>query len=341
MITQTSACQFVLPLLLAVSSAALAQTPANPVPQQSGPAMSAAAGLLIYPKNGQSQEQQSADRYACHSWAQGQTGFDPTEPNSAALPSELASRRSDYRRAMSACLEARGYSVRYASPVVTPVPPPTSPVPPPPTPLRGEHYAAPPSPALKYRPFQVHIDGGYSITTGTTKQDFDGGGNAGLGFTWFPTSALPLGLRVDGSYNWLRVTNNFLNHNSGNFTEGDLNVYGGDADLQLDLAHRSSRAKFYLFGGFGWYREQTDLRQVSIVNGSVCGFYFCGPGFFPAVTAEQTATSDWKKSWNAGLGFEVALPQRAAFFIEARYQHFLPNNANSLQFVPIRVGLRF
>src|SRR5580658_3064193 len=128
MITQTCACQFIyVPLLLAVSSAALAQTPANPVPAQSGPAMAGAAGLLIYPKNGQSQDQQAADRYACHSWAQGQTGFDPTDPNSAASPREAA-HRSDYRRAMSACLEARGYSVRYASPPAAPVPPP-SPVP--------------------------------------------------------------------------------------------------------------------------------------------------------------------------------------------------------------------
>jgi opacity protein-like surface antigen len=340
---QTCAYQFAcIPLLLAVSSAALAQTPANPAPVQSGPALGAPAGILIYPKNGQSPDQQSADRYACHSWAVGQTGFDPSEPNNSASPSDLAKRRSDYRRAMSACLEARGYSVGTAPPPVAPVPSPASPVPPP-APLRAEHYAVPPSPspALKYRPFEVHIDGGYSITTGTTKENFDGGGNAGLGFTWFPTSALPLGLRVDGSYNWLRATNNFLNLNPGNFTRGDLDVYGGDADLQLDLAHRSSRAKLYLFGGFGWYKERTDLRQVSIVSGTVCGFYFCGPGYFPAITAQQITTSDWQKSWNAGIGMEVALAERTAFFIEARYQHFLPNNSNSLQFVPIRMGLRF
>jgi len=340
MITQTCACRFGLVILsLAVSSAALAQTPANPVPEQRGPAMPGAAGLLIYPKNGQSQEQQSADRYACHSWAQGQTGFDPTDPNSAASPREAA-HRSDYRRAMSACLEARGYSVRYASPTAAPPAPPAYPLPPPATPLRVEHYAAP-YPELKYHPFQVHIDGGYSVTTGTTNQNFDNGWNAGLGFTWFPTSVLPLGLRVDGSYSRFRATDNFLNLNSGNFNVGHLNIYGGDADLQLDLAHRSSRAKLYLFGGLGWYREQTDLRQISIVNGTVCGFYFCGPGYFPAVTAEQNTTSDWQKAWNAGIGLEVALAPRAAFFIEARYQHFLPNNNNSMQFVPIRVGLRF
>jgi opacity protein-like surface antigen len=341
MITQTRARQFVyVPLLLALSSAALAQTPAKPVPGESGPAMAAAAGLLIYPKNGQSQEQQSADRYACHSWAQGQTGFDPTAPNNAASPSQLASRRSDYRRAMSACLEARGYSVRYAPPAAAPLPAPASPVPPPAPPFRIEHYTVP-SPELKYHPFEAHIDGGYSVTTGTTNQNFDNGSNAGLGFTWFPTSDLPLGLRVDGSYSWFRATDNFLSANSGNFTHGNLDVYGGDADLQLDLAHRSSRAKLYLFGGFGWYRERTDLRQVSIVRGNVCGFYFCGPGYFPAVTAEQNTTSDWQKAWNAGLGFEVAVAPRVAFFVEARYQHFLANNGNNMQFVPIRLGLRF
>jgi opacity protein-like surface antigen len=341
MITQTSACKFgLVSSLLAMSSAALAQTPTNPVPEQSAPAMAAAAGLLIYPKNGQSQEQQSADRYACHSWAQGQTGFDPTEPNSAASSSQLASRRSDYRRAMSACLEARGYSVRYAAPTAAPLPPPASPVPPPAPPFRVEHYTVP-GPELKYHPFEVHIDGGYSVTTGTTNQNFENGSNAGLGFTWFPTSALPLGLRVDGSYSWFRATNNFLNQNSGNFTHGNLDIYGGDADLQVDLAHRSSRAKLYLFGGMGWYRERTDLRQVSIVNGTICGFYFCAPGYFPAVTAEQITTSDWQRSWNAGFGLEVALAPRAAFFIEARYQHFLPNNRNAFQFVPIRAGLRF
>ena len=35
-------------------------------------------GLYIYPNDGQDQAQQEQDRYQCHSWAVGQTGFDPT-----------------------------------------------------------------------------------------------------------------------------------------------------------------------------------------------------------------------------------------------------------------------
>ena len=37
-----------------------------------------AQDLFIYPSQGQSEEQQSRDRYECHTWASQQTGFDPT-----------------------------------------------------------------------------------------------------------------------------------------------------------------------------------------------------------------------------------------------------------------------
>jgi len=69
----------------------------------------AAAGLIIYPRNGQSDQQQSTDKFQCHDWAKGQTGFDPT---SQASSGASVNKRSAYARAMSACLDARGYTVR-------------------------------------------------------------------------------------------------------------------------------------------------------------------------------------------------------------------------------------
>jgi hypothetical protein len=66
--------------------------------------------LMIYPKNGQSKDQQAADQYECHTWAKGQTGFDPTQPAGNA-PGNPDVARSNYHRAMSACLQARGYQV--------------------------------------------------------------------------------------------------------------------------------------------------------------------------------------------------------------------------------------
>lgn len=68
--------------------------------------------LYIYPKNGQSPEQQETDRYECHRWSVGQTGFDPTQPGGNVSMTQNASKRSEYQRAMKACLEARGYSVQ-------------------------------------------------------------------------------------------------------------------------------------------------------------------------------------------------------------------------------------
>jgi len=40
----------------------------------------ASADVYIYPNKGQSAQQQSKDRYECHTWAVQQTGFDPTRP---------------------------------------------------------------------------------------------------------------------------------------------------------------------------------------------------------------------------------------------------------------------
>ncbi|GAB3268092.1 hypothetical protein [Chitinimonas naiadis] len=66
----------------------------------------------IYPNRGQDDKQQALDRYECHRWAVKQTGFDPTEPEGGVDRRDALQKRDDYRRAESACLEGRGYTVR-------------------------------------------------------------------------------------------------------------------------------------------------------------------------------------------------------------------------------------
>jgi len=68
--------------------------------------------LFIYPKNGQTDEQQSKDRYECHSWAKSQSGFDPTVSGGGVPAEQAGSKRADYNRAIGACLEGRGYTVK-------------------------------------------------------------------------------------------------------------------------------------------------------------------------------------------------------------------------------------
>ena len=96
--------------------------------------------LFTYPMNGQTLEQENADRAACHDWAVAQTGFDPSlvyAAQQAGVPQRTisnATRRmvtpggiggargnaevrrindlyDAYLRAGQVCLEARGYQV--------------------------------------------------------------------------------------------------------------------------------------------------------------------------------------------------------------------------------------
>jgi hypothetical protein len=76
------------------------------------PPPSPTGDVFVYPKNGQSDETQSRDKYECHKWAQGESGFDPTQPNGGVSPDEANGKRAAYQRAMGACLEGRGYSVK-------------------------------------------------------------------------------------------------------------------------------------------------------------------------------------------------------------------------------------
>jgi hypothetical protein len=68
--------------------------------------------IFVYPKQGQSAEQTAKDRYECHRWASSETGFDPTQAGGGVPAEQNGDKRDDYNRAMAACLEGRGYSVK-------------------------------------------------------------------------------------------------------------------------------------------------------------------------------------------------------------------------------------
>lgn len=68
--------------------------------------------LFIYPKNGQTDDQQAKDKYECHKWANQQSGFDPTVSGGGVPPDQNDSARAAYNRAITACLDGRGYAVK-------------------------------------------------------------------------------------------------------------------------------------------------------------------------------------------------------------------------------------
>ncbi len=190
---------------------------------------------------------------------------------------------------------------------------------------------------LTYRPFSAQAGGGYDFVTGSAGEYIRDGADATAGVTWFPSPVLPLGLRLDGSYDWFKPGRKLLGLGGVGYNQGERKTYGADLDLQWDFARRSSRQRTYLLGGFGEYRVATSLQKLSAAP-RVCGTNFCGS--FPTVLAAESDTSAWEPSWNAGVGWMMALDAHTSLFVEARYRRIF-TRGSSTQFVPVRIGLRF
>jgi hypothetical protein len=71
-----------------------------------------AGWMFIYPRQGQSEEQQSKDFDECHNLALGQTGFDPEKPPDGPPDAQTIQKSQDYLRAISTCLDDRGYTLK-------------------------------------------------------------------------------------------------------------------------------------------------------------------------------------------------------------------------------------
>jgi hypothetical protein len=76
--------------------------------------------IFVYPRQGQSEELQAKDRYECHIWAVSQIWREPRKVSMEewsliikSMPEDQSDRmRSDYQRAMAACLDGRGYTMK-------------------------------------------------------------------------------------------------------------------------------------------------------------------------------------------------------------------------------------
>jgi hypothetical protein len=91
--------------------AAGASTPAAPVVAATAPGTQKMPKVFLYPKNGQSAEQQARDRYDCYRFAVAQSGFDPMR-TTAPASTPTSEQQSDFDRAQGACFEGHGYSNR-------------------------------------------------------------------------------------------------------------------------------------------------------------------------------------------------------------------------------------
>ena len=196
---------------------------------------------------------------------------------------------------------------------------------------------------FRYRPFHAQIEGGLTLPEGMARLDFDNGSNIGLGLTWQPTSLLPLAVRVDGMYARFDDRAPLLASAAASFGTtvdwGRTQMWGGDADAELDTMV-SPWIRLYLLAGVGWYDRRDSYYQRQIVNGEICGYYFCEQGLFLASFRVGQVTTGMRFEQNAGGGLEFPLDQGSSFFVDARYMRF-DERGQRLHFVPVRIGLRF
>ena len=205
-------------------------------------------------------------------------------------------------------------------------------------------YIQQPPNGFRYHALRMELAGGYTLTEGDLKNTLHDGGNVGLGLIWMPSSSFPLGLRLEGSYSDFSHTSSYLAQESTstgyNLSSGYTALYGGNVDAELDLP-MTTHAHEYLFGGIGWYRQQSNLKAFTSEQGLVC-YYYCVPVTFQSEGTVERITTPWQKSCNAGIGFEFALADPGSFFIEARYMRITEGQCNAqTAFIPIRVGIRF
>jgi len=187
----------------------------------------------------------------------------------------------------------------------------------------GDAYACDDCQLFPYKPIRVQIAGGRTITQGSAAQYLDNGMNVGLGITWQPAAEYPLALRVDGMYQSFSARQLLLTQAAANLRtsidEGTVKMWGADIDAELDLRVSSSARVYFLVGG-GWYDEQNTFEyQGTPVRRNTTGTHFAK---------------------NAGAGVEFANGGSVFFFIDVRYMRFAMNGQN-LDFIPIRLGLRF
>jgi len=149
------------------------------------------------------------------------------------------------------------------------------------------------------------VEGGLSYPQGSTKDSFDNGWNGGALLVWnFPV--VPVGLRVDGSYN--RLDQKIA-------SVGRTQVLAGTADVVVGF--RALLLKPYFVGGVGYYR--LDFSDASF------------PSAFRGKSNET--------GWNAGAGISISL-RNIDLIVEARY-HSVATEGDRFKFVPVSVGLVF
>lgn len=171
--------------------------------------------------------------------------------------------------------------------------------------------------AIVSSPVRFGIMGGATFPLSDLKTDAKTGWNAGALVT-IGVPLVPVSFRVDGQWQQLQ------GKNFPDADRTDFRIIDGTANVVYTFG-AALPTKFYLIGGLGVYnlRAKDDVADLSV--------------------------SSTKFGLNGGIGFKFQLTGFATF-IEARYHNVIhgtsigntgSSHANSLQFIPVTVGITF
>jgi hypothetical protein len=177
--------------------------------------------------------------------------------------------------------------------------------------------------AIVSSPVRFGIMGGATVPLSDLSDVNKTGWNAGALVT-VGVPLVPVSFRVDGQWQQMNGKDLAALGGAGGSSPANLRIIDGTANIVYTFG-AALPTKFYLIGGVGVYNER-----------------FKDPN--SDVHADGT-----KFGLNGGVGFKFQLTGFATF-IEARYHNVIhgsavgdvsDSNANSLQFVPISVGITF
>jgi opacity protein-like surface antigen len=175
--------------------------------------------------------------------------------------------------------------------------------------------------AIVSSPIRFGIMGGATVPLSDFSDNAKTGWNAGILMN-IGVPLVPVSFRVDGQ--WQQLTGKDFDAGKGFITHDDFRIIDGTANVVYTFG-AALPTKFYLIGGLGAY-------NVRVKNDDL-----------------NASASSTKFGLNAGVGFKFQLTGFATF-IEARYHNVIHgtavgdingDNAKSLQFVPISVGITF
>jgi len=204
-------------------------------------------------------------------------------------------------------------------------------------------------------PFNFHIGGGFGVPLGSTARfaGLSGTFQVGAGPNLSKHSSLV------GEFMWqglpanrsvlAQLINALCPPAVNPQTCSSLNTSASlDALTANYMYHRSGkRYGFYVIGGGGWYYRRAELKNATVVPGTVCApvwdwwGYACTNGL---VSTNNVLASNGVSSGgvNGGVGITINLTESGfKFYMEARY-HYSPQGGRvSTQTLPVTFGFRW